>query len=109
MHELQGARAARRQVEELRIELYDKVNALGIGAQGLGGLTTVLDVKIRTYPDARGEQAGGDDPELRRDAPRAFRARRLGPGVARAADAGRLARRSVDARTRSRDASTSTR
>jgi fumarate hydratase class I len=36
--------------EELRIELYDKVNALGIGAQGLGGLSTVLDVKIRMYP-----------------------------------------------------------
>jgi fumarate hydratase class I len=37
-------------VEELRIELYEKVNALGIGAQGLGGLSTVLDVKIRDYP-----------------------------------------------------------
>jgi len=37
-------------LEELRIELYEKVNALGIGAQGLGGLTTVLDVKIRTFP-----------------------------------------------------------
>jgi len=37
-------------LEELRIELYQKVNALGIGAQGLGGLTTVLDVKIKTYP-----------------------------------------------------------
>ncbi len=36
--------------EKLRVELYEKVNALGIGAQGLGGLTTVLDVKIRTYP-----------------------------------------------------------
>ena len=36
--------------EELRIELYDKVNALGIGAQGLGGLSTVLDVKILAYP-----------------------------------------------------------
>ena len=36
--------------EALRIELYEKVNALGIGAQGLGGLTTVLDVKIATYP-----------------------------------------------------------
>jgi fumarate hydratase, class I len=36
--------------EELRIELYEKVNALGIGAQGLGGLTTVLDVKIATWP-----------------------------------------------------------
>jgi len=37
-------------LEALRIELYDKVNALGIGAQGLGGLSTVLDVKIATYP-----------------------------------------------------------
>ncbi len=36
--------------EELRIELYQKVNQLGIGAQGLGGLTTVLDVKIKDYP-----------------------------------------------------------
>ncbi len=44
------ARGARNKVEELRIELYDKVNALGIGAQGLGGLSTVLDVKIHTYP-----------------------------------------------------------
>ncbi len=38
------------QVEDLRLELYEKVNALGIGAQGLGGLTTVLDVKIKMYP-----------------------------------------------------------
>lgn len=37
-------------IEELRLELYEKVNALGIGAQGLGGLTTVLDVKILDYP-----------------------------------------------------------
>jgi fumarate hydratase class I len=37
-------------LEKLRIELYDRVNALGIGAQGLGGLTTVLDVKILDYP-----------------------------------------------------------
>jgi len=44
------ARGPKDRVEELRIELYDKVNALGIGAQGLGGLSTVLDVKIRTYP-----------------------------------------------------------
>ena len=36
-------------LEELRIEIYEKVNALGIGAQGLGGLSTVFDVKIRTY------------------------------------------------------------
>src|SRR5438067_2768339 len=44
------ARGPKNKTEELRIELYDKVNALGIGAQGLGGLSTVLDVKIRTYP-----------------------------------------------------------
>lgn len=37
-------------LEEMRLELYEKVNALGIGAQGLGGLTTVLDVKIKMYP-----------------------------------------------------------
>lgn len=36
--------------EALRLELFEKVNALGIGAQGLGGLTTVLDVKILDYP-----------------------------------------------------------
>jgi fumarate hydratase class I len=44
------ARGPANKLEELRIELYHKVNALGIGAQGLGGLTTVLDVKIATYP-----------------------------------------------------------
>jgi len=53
MYELQAKSAKGEQltqVEELRLELYEKVNALGIGAQGLGGLTTVLDVKIRMYP-----------------------------------------------------------
>ncbi len=49
IHELK-ARGAQNRIEELRLELYEKVNALGIGAQGLGGLTTVLDVKIRDYP-----------------------------------------------------------
>jgi fumarate hydratase class I len=44
------ARGPASRVEELRLELYDKANALGIGAQGLGGLTTVLDVKIKDYP-----------------------------------------------------------
>ena len=48
-HELR-ARGPRNRAEELRIELYDKVNALGIGAQGLGGLSTVLDVKVTDYP-----------------------------------------------------------
>jgi fumarate hydratase class I len=49
MHELK-ARGPHTRLEELRIEIYDQVNALGIGAQGLGGLSTVLDVKIRDYP-----------------------------------------------------------
>ncbi|MDQ8021028.1 MAG: fumarate hydratase [Moraxellaceae bacterium] len=44
------ARGPQNRIEELRIELWEKVNALGIGAQGLGGLTTVLDVKILDYP-----------------------------------------------------------
>ena len=44
------ARGPSNRVEELRIELFEKVNALGIGAQGLGGLATVLDVKIKDYP-----------------------------------------------------------
>ena len=49
MHELK-ARGAQNRLEKLRIELHDKINALGIGAQGLGGLTTVMDVKILDYP-----------------------------------------------------------
>ena len=44
------ARGASTRAEGLRLEIYDKVNRLGIGAQGLGGLTTVLDVKVRDYP-----------------------------------------------------------
>ncbi|HLA91211.1 MAG TPA: fumarate hydratase [Gemmatimonadaceae bacterium] len=44
------ARGPKNRLEELRIELHDKVNALGIGAQGLGGLSTVLDVKILDFP-----------------------------------------------------------
>jgi fumarate hydratase class I len=49
IHELK-ARGPSTAVDALRLELYEKVNALGIGAQGLGGLTTVLDVKINTFP-----------------------------------------------------------
>lgn len=44
------ARGARNRLEELRLTLFEKVNQLGLGAQGLGGLTTVLDVKIKDYP-----------------------------------------------------------
>jgi fumarate hydratase class I len=49
MHELQ-ARGAATAHEEMRMEIFEKVNNLGIGAQGLGGLTTVLDVKVKDYP-----------------------------------------------------------
>ncbi|TXK65660.1 fumarate hydratase [Alkalisalibacterium limincola] len=44
------ARGPSNRLEELRLEIFEKVNALGIGAQGLGGLTTVLDIKIKDYP-----------------------------------------------------------
>jgi fumarate hydratase class I len=43
-------RGASNRAEELRLELFEKVNALGIGAQGLGGLTTVLDIKVKDFP-----------------------------------------------------------
>lgn len=49
MHELKQ-RGAQNRLEELRLEIFEKVNNLGIGAQGLGGLATVLDVKILDYP-----------------------------------------------------------
>ena len=49
IHDLQ-ARSPQTRLEELRLEIFNQVNALGIGAQGLGGLTTVLDVKLKDYP-----------------------------------------------------------
>ena len=49
IHELRE-RGPQNRVEELRLEIMDAVNELGIGAQGLGGLTTILDVKIMDYP-----------------------------------------------------------
>ncbi|HAR10020.1 MAG TPA: fumarate hydratase, partial [Cobetia sp.] len=49
IQELQ-ARGASNRAEELRLELFEKVNATGVGAQGLGGLTTVLDIKVMDYP-----------------------------------------------------------
>ena len=49
IHELK-VRGPESRTEELRLEIFDAVNDLGIGAQGLGGLTTVLDVKIKDYP-----------------------------------------------------------
>jgi len=56
IHDLQQ-RGASNRAEELRLELYDKVNRLGIGAQGLGGLTTVMDVKVKDYPSHAANKA----------------------------------------------------
>lgn len=50
-------RGASNRAEELRLELYGKVNKLGIGAQGLGGLTTVMDVKVKDYPSHAANKA----------------------------------------------------
>ena len=50
-------RGSSNRAEELRLELYDKVNRLGIGAQGLGGLTTVLDVKVKDFPSHAANKA----------------------------------------------------
>ena len=60
-HARDSRRAGRRTgSRSCALEIYDKVNALGIGAQGLGGLTTVLDVKIKDYPTHAASQAGRD-------------------------------------------------
>ncbi|MDH3632632.1 MAG: fumarate hydratase [Gammaproteobacteria bacterium] len=56
IHDLQE-RGGSNRAEELRLELYEKVNRLGIGAQGLGGLTTVMDVKVRDYPSHAANKA----------------------------------------------------
>ncbi|MEM7563516.1 MAG: fumarate hydratase [Pseudomonadota bacterium] len=56
IHDLK-AEGAKTRSEELRLELYDKVNRLGIGAQGLGGLTTVMDVKVKDYPSHAANKA----------------------------------------------------
>src|SRR3954447_11245472 len=54
-------------LEELRLEIFDKVNALGIGGQGLGGLTTILDVKIRTFPSHAASKPVGLIPQCAAD------------------------------------------
>ena len=84
MHELQ-ARGPKPSSKSCASRSSRSVNALGIGAQGLGGLTTVLDVKILDLPDPRRILAGRDDPQLRGDPPRALRARRQRSGRTRSA------------------------
>ncbi len=90
MHELK-ARGPKNRAEELRLELFEKVNALGIGAQGLGGLTTVLDVKVIDYPTHAASKPVALLPNCAATRHVALRARRQRPGDARAAVARRLA------------------
>jgi fumarate hydratase class I len=61
------ARGPASKLEELRLEIFEKVNALGIGAQGLGGLTTILDVKIRTFPSHAASKPVGLIPQCAAD------------------------------------------
>lgn len=68
-------------LEELRIDLYERVNALGIGAQGLGGLTTVLDVKIRTFPVHAASKPVGLIPQCAADRHARFVLDGSGPAV----------------------------
>ena len=90
IHELK-ARGASTRAEELRLELYEKVNALGIGAQGLGGLVDGARREGRGLSDARRFEARGAPAQLRRHAPRALRPRRQRSREARSALARRLA------------------
>jgi hypothetical protein len=94
MYEL--AKASARPEQEARwrrcaSNCYEKVNALGIGAQGSGRPDHGAGRQDQDVSHARREQAGGDDPQLRGDPPRALRARRLGPGLPRSALAGPVA------------------
>ena len=78
-------RGPQSRIEELRLEIFDRVNELGIGAQGLGGLTTVLDVKIMDYPTHAASLPVGLIPNCARHPPRAFHLGRQRPGPADAA------------------------
>ena len=68
-------------LEKMRIEIYDKINALGIGAQGLGGLTTVIDVKIRSYPCHAASKPVGLIPQCAADRHITFSLDGTGPAV----------------------------
>jgi hypothetical protein len=94
IHELRAkaaSGAALSRVEELRLELMEKVNALGIGAQGLGGLTTVLDVKIMDYPTHAASLPVAMIPNCAATRHVHFHLDGSGPATCRAAEAGRLA------------------
>ena len=98
------ARGPQTKTEELRIELYDKVNALGIGAQGLGGLSTVLDVKIFEYPTHAASKPVAMIPNCAATRHVHFTLDGSGPGEARARRNSRTGRRSTGRRRRRRAA-----
>ena len=75
------ARGPTSKLEEMRIDLYGKINALGIGAQGLGGLTTVLDVKIATFPTHAASKPVGLVPQCAADRHVQFTLDGSGPAV----------------------------
>jgi fumarate hydratase class I len=75
------ARGPASPLEAMRLELYEKVNALGIGAQGLGGLTSVLDVKIRTFPTHAASKPVGLIPQCAADRHIHFTLDGSGPAV----------------------------
>ena len=99
MHELRR-RGPKSATEELRLELFDKVNALGIGAQGLGGLSTVLDVKILDYPTHAASKPVGMIPNCAATRHAHFTLDGSGAAKLDAAGSRALARRAVDAGAR---------
>jgi fumarate hydratase class I len=103
IHEL-IARGAGNRVEELRLELYEKVNALGIGAQGLGGLTTVLDVKILDYPTHAASLPVAMIPNCAATRHAHFPPRRFRTGCPDATGPRRMAQGQLDAEHRDLDA-----
>jgi len=75
-------------LEEMRLEIYERINALGIGAQGLGGRTTVVDVKIRTFPVHAASKPVGLIPQCAANRHATFRLDGSGPAVLAPPDPG---------------------
>ena len=101
------ARGPQNKTEELRIKIFEEVNKLGIGAQGLGGLTTVLDVKIKDYPTHAASLPVARHTQLRSYAACAPDTRRLWAGLSRPTQTRRTGRTS-NGRQKVQNASMST-
>jgi fumarate hydratase class I len=92
------ARGPKTPLEELRVDIYQRVNALGIGAQGLGGLTTVLDVKVLDYPTHAASLPVAVIPNCAATRHIHFTLDGSGPALLEAPDLGSLAQGSLDRR-----------